>query len=195
MRILFFIFLICLSSCGYQFQNADDRLTLSIPYVKGDQEGQLTNELIRQFAYSGFYDYVKADGNLILKVSILGDTTEKIGFRFDRNEFTGQLETNLQPTEDRRTVTAQVVLVNSATGEEIIGPYLVSAYSDYDYTDINSIRSLSFFTPSGRRETVLNFSLGQVDSIEGAQDDAVVPLYRHLAKKIVDGINISSSSP
>lgn len=186
MRFLYLFIL--LAGCGYQFQEREDRLTLSIPYVQGDNEGQLTNELIRQFAYSGAYSYVKEDGNLILKVAILGDTTEKIGFRYDRNEFTGKLETNLQPTEDRRTVTAEVILINAATEEVVTGPTIVTAFSDYDYTDINSIRSLSFFTPGGKRQTVLNFSLGQVDSIEGAQDDAVAPLSRQLAKKIVDGI-------
>ena len=195
MRMLAFFILLLVSSCGYQFQNNDDQLTLSIPYVKGDNEGQLTNELIRQFAYSGAYQYVKEDGNLTLKVVILGDTSEKIGFRYDRNEFTGKLETNLQPTEDRRTITAQVSLVNAATEEIVIGPYQVSSFSDYDYTDINSIQSLSFFTPGGKRQTILNFSLGQVDSIEGAQDDAVVPLYRNLAKKIADGILRGSLSP
>lgn len=190
----FFIFAALFSGCGYHFENQDERLSLSIPYVRGDNEGQLTNELIRQFAYSGGYDYVKDGGNLLLKVVVIGDGTEKIGYRYDRNEFTGELQTNLLPTENRRTITAEVTLINSPTGEILIGPHLVEASSDYDYTDVNSIQDLAFTTPSGKLETVLNFSLGQVDSVEGAQDDAIEPIYRNLAKKIITAIlNYSSS--
>jgi len=191
----FFIFVALLTGCGYHFEDQDERLSLSIPYVRGDNEGQLTNELIRQFAYSGGYTYVKDGGNLLLKVLIIGDGTEKVGYRYDRNEFTGKLQTNLLATENRRTIKAEVTLVNAATDEILIGPHLVEASSDYDYTDVNSIQDLAFVTPSGKLETVLNFSLGQVDSIEGAQDDAIVPIYRNLAKKIVAGmVNFSFPS-
>lgn len=187
MKVLLIFLFIC-SGCGYHFKNQENHLSLSIPYVKGDTEGQLTNELIRQFSRASRYSYVKEGGDLILKAVLLGDGNEKIGFRYDRNEFTGKLKTNLLPTENRRTMTVEVSLISAATGEVLMGPHLVAASSEYDYTDVNSIQDLSFFTPNGKRQTALNFSLGQVDSIEGAQDDTIVPLYRHLAQKIAEGV-------
>jgi len=188
MRLLSLFLFFSLSSCGYHFQRADEQRTLSIPYVKGDQEGQLTNELIRQFARSGAYTYLREDGDLQLRVSLVGTTSEEIGFRYDRNQTTGAVETNLMPTENRRTVTAEVSLVHAGTEEIFAGPYQISAAVDYDYTDVNSIQALAFVTPTGQKEKVLNYSLGQVDSPEGAHDDATVPLYRNLAQQIVAAI-------
>jgi len=70
----------------------------------------------------------------------------------------------------------------------VIGPIFVKADSDYDYYDPESIRDLSFVTNQGYRIATINFSLGQLDSIEGAVDDVAVPVYHSLAQKIVDGI-------
>jgi hypothetical protein len=184
----FIVFLLCLTGCGYRFQKPDERMTLSIPYVKGDQEGQLTNELIRQFARSGAYEYLREDGDLLLKVALVGASSEKIGFRYDRNQTTGAVETNLMPTENRRTATAEVSLVHAGTEEVVAGPYKIAASVDYDYTDVNSIQALAFVTPTGQKEKVLNYSLGQVDSPEGAHDDATLPLYRNLAQQIVAAV-------
>lgn len=185
--------LVVLTGCGYRFQNSEDQTTLSIPYVTGDQEGQLTSELIRQFSCSGDYAYVRDHGAQLLKVSLVGNDSESIGYRYDRNQSTGAVQTNLLPTEKRRTVTAEVTLLDAGTEEILVGPYLISASTDFDFTDVNSIQSLAFMTPNGEKEKVLNYSLGQVDSVEGAQDDAVTPLYRSLAQKIVAVILNASS--
>jgi hypothetical protein len=47
------------------------------------------------------------------------------------------------------------------------------------------LKELSFINPQGKREKVMTFSLGQLDSIEGAQDAAVTPIYEQLAQRIV----------
>jgi hypothetical protein len=50
------------------------------------------------------------------------------------------------------------------------------------------MRDLSFVDPHHQLLSINTFSLGQLDSVEGAQDDVLTPLYRCLAQKIVDGI-------
>lgn len=187
MHLLSFFFLF-LAGCGYHFQDTAQRTTISIPYVKGDNEGQLTSELVHLISESGAYEYVQNGGNLVLQVSVVGDAQEKIGFQYDRKEFSKKIKKDLQPNENRRTITVEVSLLDVLEGKTISGPFRVSAFSEYDYVNVNSIYDLSFVGPGNKRTTVLNFSLGQLDSIEGAQDDAIVPLYRQLAQKIIDNL-------
>jgi len=191
LRNFFFLCLLC--GCGYQFQDTSEKTTISIPYVKGDNEGQLTNELIRQFASSGAYQFVHSGGHLRLKVAIIGDSTDRIGYQYDRKEFSGKRERNLQANENRRNITAEVTLVDERTDEVLFGPTHMTASADYDYVDINSIRDLAFVTPSGKIESVMQLSLGQLDSVEGASDDAIMALYRYLAAKIAQAVMAQDS--
>lgn len=185
-RIIFCAFLLAFCSCGYRIngpESGDDRSTISVPYVVGDSGGQLTNELVRQLSASGAFECVQNNGHYTLKVIMFSDGNDKIGFRYDRKDLSGKRKKNLMPVEGRRKASAEVTLINSATEEIEIGPVVVRADAEYDYIDSDSLREISF---EGR--STISFSLGQLDSIEGAQDDAYVPLYRHLAQKIVDGI-------
>ena len=91
--------------------------------------------------------------------------------------------------ENRRTLTAQVSLVDTITEEVIVGPVNVKASTDYDYIDVNSLKTVSFINEQGKREKTITFSLGQLDSIEGAQDAALTPIYRQLAQKITQVLN------
>ncbi len=175
---------ISLTSCGYHTAASDDKTTISVPYVEGDNQGQFTAEIIRQLTYSDVYDFVKQDGDLVLKVVLVGDQNDVIGFQYDRTIKKGKIETNLMPTENRRMLTAQVTLTDTGTNEIVLGPLNVSATGDFDYIDVNSLKALSFINPHGKRKKVINFSLGQLDSIEGAQDAVVTPVYRQLAQKI-----------
>ena len=83
---------------------------------------------------------------------------------------------------------AKVTLIDEGSGIEIIPSTLVRANSEFDFIGAHSIRDLSFIDAQGERVTVSTFSLGQLDSVEGAQDDAGVPLFRHLSQKIINGI-------
>ncbi len=177
------IFLFCFASCGYHATTSEDTRTISIPYVEGDQQGQLTAEIIRQLEETGLYEFVRSGGDLVLTVSMVGDQKEVVGFSYDRTEKKGKIEQNLMATENRRSLTAQITL---SEGEKaILGPLKVTASGEYDYVDVNSLKTLSFINENGKREKVINFSLGQLDSIEGAEDNVLTPAYRQLAHKIV----------
>jgi hypothetical protein len=180
----FFLFLI-LSSCGYRSAQLEERPTISIPYVQGDIEGMLTAAIVRELASRLPYEYRSSGGALRLDVKLIQDQQEKVGYRYNRNTTTGKIEKNLMPTESRRTASAEVTLTRLSTEEKLFGPEVITANVDFDYDDVNAINGLSFI-PEGQthRQTTLRYSLGQVDSIEGAQDDAATPLYRQLAEKI-----------
>ncbi len=180
--------LLSLSSCGYQVSSNESKTTISIPYISGDKEGQLTAELTRQITASNLYELASSHGDLTLQVSIVGDRNDIVGFRYDRSEESGKLEKNLMATENRRLLSALVTIVDRSTGETVIGPLTISGSGDYDYIDVTTLRELAFITPSGKTEKVINFSLGQLDSIEGAQDGVLTPVYAQLASRIIAAI-------
>lgn len=177
------------SSCGYHTTASDDKTTISVPYVEGDAQGQFTAELIRQLTNSDLYTFVRKDGDLCLKVSIVGDKNDVVGFQYDLTTTKGKIERNLMPEENRRTLTAAVTLTDTSTEEVVLGPLKITASTDYDYIDVNSLKAVSFINEHGKREKTISFSLGQLDSIEGAQDAALAPIYCQLAQKIAQAIN------
>ena len=183
--------LIFLSSCGYHIDgpaSSEDRMTISVPYVVGDSAGQLTNELVKQLSTSGTFECVQNYGQYTLKVIVFSDGSDRIGYRYDRNKRTLKVKKNLMPVEGRRTISAEVTLVNTSTDEIEIGPVIVTADADYDYINSDDVDEISFTNSQNKPQSTISFSLGQLDSIEGAQDDVSIPLYRHLSQKIVDGI-------
>lgn len=186
MKSLFLLFI--LSSCGYRAISSEDRPTLSIPFVRGDEEGFLTAALISEMNQTGLYQYVGSQGDLELKISIVGNHEEVIGYRYDRKERSGDIEPNLMATENRRHAAAEVTLFRHGEEEPILGPLIVTASAEFDYIDVSTICELAFINPHGKPEKVINFSQGQLDSIEGAQDNALHPLYKQLAKKIAAAI-------
>jgi hypothetical protein len=178
------LLLLSLSSCGYKTISSEDRVTLSIPYVRGDEEGFLTSAVISEMNRTGLYDYVSSGGELELKIAIVGGGEEVIGYRYDRSEKKARRQQNLLATENRRHAAAEITLYRASEDEPILGPIVVTASSEFDYIDVSTIRELAFITPSGKREKVIDFSEGQLDSIEGAQDNVLSPLYDDLARKI-----------
>lgn len=179
-----YLLLLSLPSCGYHTISPEDRVTLSIPYVRGDEEGFLTSAVISEMNRTGLYDYVNAGGELELKIALVGNNEEVIGFRYDRSEKKGHIKQNLLATENRRHVAAEITLYRASEDQPILGPIVVTASAEFDYIDVSTLRELAFITPSGKREKVIDFSEGQLDSIEGAQDNVLSPLYDDLAKKI-----------
>lgn len=189
MKILLpFLFLIC-ASCGYRFDpGCEGRSTISVPYVQGDNEGKLTDAVIKTLSESGAYEYQRSCGRLSLEVILVGDSNDRIGFRHDVSDTSGKIRKNIIGIENRRTLSAQVSLIDPITEEILFGPHVVTASMDYDYVDENSLRDLSFIDSFGVRESSIQFSLGQLDAKDFAERDVLIPLYQRLAEKIVDGI-------
>lgn len=176
-----------LGACGYRWQpESFQRPTVTVPFVSGDEEGTLTMEIIRALSSSGVAEVVSFGGTYKLQVSILNSTAENIGFRQDPQKVDGKVRINLLACEGRKTMVVEAALCQ---GEQVAyGPYQITADAEYDYVDGDSIQDLTFVNPMGTVVTVLPFSLGQLESVESAQEAVTRPLYRRLAQKIVDAI-------
>lgn len=187
-----FVSLICwaLSSCGYRWHyDYPDQLrpTVSIPFIAEDEDGALNSEVIAALENSGIVDVVSKNGTYQLRIEILSNRNEKIGYRRDPQQIGGETKKNLLASEGRRSIDAKVSLYNGSG--VIYGPYQITANSEYDYVDGDSLKDLTFIDKKGKLVEVLPFSLGQLESIESAQEATSKPLYRALAKKIVDVIS------
>lgn len=185
-RVLVLLFL--LTSCSYHAgrSNSTEKIVVSVPYIKGDYNGLFTNELIKQISYSPSFNYTYSHSDYLLKVEILSDITDQIGYKYDRNN-ENQRQKYIRATEGRQTVVAIVELVDLKTNETKYGPFEVKADSEFDYVDPDSLNDLSFVVDD-KRVTVLAYSLGQLESIDSAKEASLKPLYECLSKKIVDAI-------
>jgi hypothetical protein len=166
-----------LSSCTYQFGHGElsERYsTISIPYIEGDQKGELTAEVVKMMSTSGAFRYVADhNGDLVLQIKLVELRDENIGFRYDRKR-SGHIKKSLIPTETRVTALAEVTVVDARSGNILRGPTRITGNADFDH---------SYYT-SRHAENV--FSIGQLNDMDAARDAVMHPLNQHLAEKIVD---------
>ena len=176
MRILSFLSaLALLAGCGYKLNTVptlNDAPAISIPYVQGDEDGQLTAALIHQISISGEYAYRSCGGEYVLEAKIIDYTYENIGFRYDRTK-RNCLEDYIIPVEMREGILLEVQLVAACSGEILLGPSRLYTDLEYDH-GYYSIRDKVNVT-----------SLGQLTDIDSAEDAAKTPLYRKIAEKVV----------
>lgn len=174
--LLFTGFLI--AGCQYHFGRGDlsqRYSTISVPYIEGDQRGELTADVIKKLSTSGGFRYVSSGGDLVLKIKIIEFREENISFRYDRKK-TGQLKKSIIPTETRMKAIAEVLVIESGSGETIRGPTQITASTEFDHTYYAT------------RDEINIFSLGQLNDLDAARDAVKQPLNRHLAERIVDFI-------
>lgn len=165
-----------LGGCNYRFGRGElsQRYgTISVPYVKGDQHGELTADIIKRLAVSGAFRYISEGGELILKVELIEFREENIEFRYDRKK-TGERKHSIIPTETRLIALAEVLLVERETDKVVRGPTRITASAEFDHTYYAT------------RNEVNIFSLGQLNDFDAARDAVMRPLNRNLAEKIVD---------
>lgn len=173
-----FLFSLLLTSCGYH-SGPDGALssyeTISIPYVKNDEDGRMTAMLVKVISAESGLQYEKCGGDLTLLVEMLEFENENIGYRYDRKN-DGKLTHSIIPTETRLFIVAQVTLMDSVSAEPIAGPVKITASVDFDHDYERT------------RNGVNVFSLGQLTDYDEAHDAAFHPLYRILSQKIADFI-------
>lgn len=189
--VTFSIIAFCFAGCGYRWHPDfpdNQKPTLVIPYAIGDDDGILTSEVIRTLTASGIANVHSREGDYLLKIAILNTDNQTVGYRYDKQKVSGEIKKNIVACEGRRSLTAEVTLYKGSSDTIVEGPYKITADTDYDYVDGDSIQDLAFINSEGVRTIVLPFSLGQLESIESAQEAAGKPLYEKLAQKIADTI-------
>lgn len=169
------VFLFLTGCCCYTFNptlSLEGGTTLSVPYIEGDVDGLMTAALIKEVASSGAYTYRHQGAEWILKVRVIDDSYENIGFRYDRSR-KGRLKNWIIPVEMREGILVEVELYAACPLGLVRGPCQLYADIEYDH-DYYTIR-----------DGVNVFSLGQLTDIDSAEDAAQTPLYQRLAEKIV----------
>lgn len=178
MKYFFAILFLFLTSCGYHIGPSgilSPYTTISIPYVKNDQDGRMTAALIKVISAETGLQYEKFGGDLTLIVEMLEFENENIGYRYDLKD-NGRRRHSVIPTETRLIVVAQVTLIDSCSGKPIVGPAKITATVDFDHEYEKT------------RNGINVFSLGQLTDYDEAYDAAFQPLYHVLAQKISDFI-------
>lgn len=167
--------LLLITSCGYQFDTVSHvgRSSIYVPFAQGDHQGELTNQVVAQLAATGKFLLVPSNGRYRLDITCLDMKDQNVGFRYDTNE-EGQTTHTLVPQETRTSLLVEVTLVDTYTNCIAIGPARVSASTVFDHEWYSSPNAINVF------------SLGQVNDYSDAKDNALIPLNRSLAQKIVD---------
>lgn len=171
--------LFLLSSCGYHFgkgEIVERYCTISVPYVEGDDEGCLTDAIVKELAIKSRLVYQRNGGDLVLNVCLFDPCDENIGFIFTRDEEGDPIKV-LAANEARLSVVAKVTLLDVCTGDYILGPITIATSVTYD------------FEPDFTHVNFHAFSLGQLEMHNLAQDVAFRPLFKNLAQKIVDYVS------
>jgi hypothetical protein len=185
-----------LCGCGYSVQGSstsNQALMVSIPLIHEDDDGILRNCLAREISETGKYRYSSSDTLNELVIKFENEYVDTIGYEWDVNAATGVNLNRLYPDEGRKTVVALVTLLDSKTKKPIVEPFKVSASANYDFVNPVALKDIEFQDMWGQKQTTLQYSLGQLDSEEGARSVSHHPLYQELAKKIVEGLRRAPS--
>lgn len=167
-----------LSACGYHYGVSEvlkGYQTITIPFIKNDEEGKMTSTLIKMITSSTGLKYKNGAADLELIVDLLEFEHDNIGYQYERRD-NDQIRHSIIPNETRLTLVSQVTLIDGLTGEKIAGPVRIVATTDFDHEYQKT------------RNGVNVFSLGQLTDYDEAYDAAFTPLYRVLSQKIIDYI-------
>lgn len=173
--------------CGYHWGDSGRERFLTIPFVKGDQDGSLTSELIETFIRETQSEIISENGRYCLDISIVEENHDIIGFRIDSQVNNSKQQKNIVADEGRKTVAVDVTLFDG--DEVLLGPCRIAACNEYDYIDGDSFQDVTFLDASNQQQTAPTYSLGQLESPEAARSASTPTLYRKLAQKIVDLIS------
>ena len=177
--LLALLTLFSLQGCGYRSTLQSNALSsyhsISVPYIEGDNEGYITSQVIEALCSSGAWKYRTYQGELVLKVKILGTKVEDVGYdrSFNANN---QVERWMVPNERLLSILAEVQVLDSSTHKVVFGPKAVSANVKFD------------FDPEYNEDNLVPFSLAQYNFVENAERSAKTPLNAKLAKNIVDAL-------
>lgn len=191
----FFVSIIAVASlltgCSYTAptnQFGEDVAVMSISLIRGDEDGYLRDDLARQLSRSPGYAYSSSSGPYRIDVKIDKDSAEKIGYAWDEEPLTGAFIQRLYPNEGRRIVKATVSVTDTQQNKVVIEPFVVTASAEFDFVNPTALKNIEFRDMDGQEHSVLQYSLGQLDSEEGAKAESFQPLASELSKQIMQAL-------
>ncbi|MFY7843134.1 MAG: hypothetical protein ACOVOR_03865 [Rhabdochlamydiaceae bacterium] len=191
-KTILFIFSLVFSGCGYQFSNqletVSSKPTLTILAEKKCDFGDLNRALVREVLTRNQFVYDKHCGQYALVVNLIDDHKHKIGFRYDYDQNKEKLKSRLTPVEWRRILKVEVSLFDQRLRKNVWGPKMIEVDLDYDCYNNQNVNDLGFLKRGNIKESVMDFSMGQLDSKEGAEENTNERICTILASSIFDQI-------
>ncbi|OGN61419.1 MAG: hypothetical protein A3F09_03465 [Chlamydiae bacterium RIFCSPHIGHO2_12_FULL_49_11] len=181
---------LCPSCASYHMVGCKDNegpISLATSVLTHDDSGIFRQLLAKEIAASRAFTY-EHRAPYVLSLKRVEDKVDVIGYMWDRDPISGALQDRLYPSEERRLLEYEVSVIARGTGKNLIEPFVVEVESDYDFVNPTSLQNIEFTSPPGQTRSVLQFSLGQLDSEEGARTQSFITEYQKLAKKIVAGL-------
>ncbi len=160
---------------------------LDVPFIKGDKDGQLTAQVIQALSKSPFLKYDVSQPQVKIIAKILNNEAQQIGYQYRMKDNDAKVEHRLVPNEGRRLVKVEFTLEGFPDRKSYL--VQIEGTSDYDFVDPDSFKDLAFYSPSGQLATVLDFSLGQLDSEEGAKLASFSPCYEKIAYQFKENLD------
>lgn len=180
-------FLVILSSCGYHITHYDKRInkTIYVGDVINDRSGLLKEALVKSLACDVSWSLDNKEPLYFLTCKIIDESSDQIGFRYDRYEPTSNIINRLIPIEARKKIKSEVFIKNTENNS-VLGPFFLEGSADFDYVNFDTYKDLAFTDHQGNPQATLNYSLGQLDACDGAEEAATLKCYQNLGSKILD---------
>ena len=86
-------------------------------------------------------------------------------------------------------IKVQVSIYDTQESEYLVSPFKLTAHVDYDFVNPTALKNIEFTDRQGEKRSVLQYSLGQLDSEEGAKIESAQPLNQQIAQKIVRALS------
>jgi hypothetical protein len=177
-RAFLLISIFLLGSChGYVLQ--EDSFMgrgIEVPFIPGDEEGLMTQEIILSLERSGF-DVVRS-GSYELKLKLQSEDVRSLGYVYGRNN-TGALINELSLNESCLVSCYLISLIDKRSGEVVLGPDSINISIDYDH-EIEEVPYNS-----------VQYSMGQLNIEAEAQIGAKSALGRALATEVASWMKVA----
>jgi hypothetical protein len=175
-----------LTGCGYQVLSSNQPvLAFTVAPIQGDNDGVFLQTIIRVAETYPGVEYQAFDAPCVLKAKFVHHSNDHIGYKYQTEDGSGEIINRLSPTEGQHTLEVELMLVDAITQKKIVGPKQIEVTVDYDFVDSKSYNDLTFINPLGLTRTVLDYSLGQLDSEEAATIGSKERLYQKTAHEIL----------
>ncbi|MFZ4772403.1 MAG: hypothetical protein ACOYK9_00220 [Chlamydiia bacterium] len=165
--------------CQYHLVNPSENPKIELSF-KGDQvPPAFKDEVVLAIKRFTGYRVVNGGGQYVVEVDLGAMSRDNIGFLYDREPLSGALINRLFPNEGRLTMKAKISIVDKEPANRMIEHMSLSVSSDYDFTNPNTLHDTQY-----AGVLLVEYSLGQFDSEDGAYDIALPLVQKKLAQQV-----------
>lgn len=206
------VLLACASfaGCMHRYQPSEENnrpvLKVSVPLIEGDKLGQLTATIIRTLCNESIYwqyEPVVSEADYTVHLRVASHENHPLGFRYDSLniydstsaderagvDFIDEPIDRLVQDEVRSVMVLEGYVSKKGSDKKVGTPFKVEGSCSYDYINSYAVFDAAFINPKGDLESVLDFSLGQLDGLDGAKSSSTQALYNNVATHFVEGFN------